>query len=122
MDPCFSTGRFRSGVRSLLPVGYKVQFRQKAARFFIVALTVAAPYEAVNEFTTRGNWFLPLAFQFIHSFHERRFSLESTKIPAVIEGVNELQGRVFPSSERRGGCAIKKMLRSLLMKAQTGML
>src|SRR2546427_1012083 len=30
------------------------------------------------------------------------------------------QGRVFPSSERRGGCAIKKMLRSLLMKAQTG--
>src|SRR5882762_220074 len=24
------------------------------------------------------------------------------------------------SSERRGGCAIKKMLRSLLMKAQTG--
>src|SRR6266850_1808034 len=25
-----------------------------------------------------------------------------------------------PSSERRGGCAIKKMLRSLLMKAQTG--
>src|SRR5439155_16623240 len=36
------------------------------------------------------------------------------------EGVNELQGRVFPSSERRGGCAIKKMLRSLLMKAQTG--
>src|SRR6266850_373305 len=40
--------------------------------------------------------------------------------PALIEGVNELQGRVFPSSERRGGCAIKKMLRSLLMKAQTG--
>src|SRR2546430_16065036 len=36
------------------------------------------------------------------------------------EGVNELQGRVFPSSERRGGCAIKKMLRSLPMKAQTG--
>src|SRR5437899_5313093 len=32
----------------------------------------------------------------------------------------ELQDRVFPSSERRGGCAIKKMLRSLLMKAQTG--
>ena len=32
----------------------------------------------------------------------------------------KLQGRVFPSSERRGGCAIKKMLRSLLMKAQTG--
>jgi len=31
--------------------------------------------------------------------------------PALIEGVNELQGRVFPSSERRGGCAIKKMLR-----------
>ncbi len=31
-----------------------------------------------------------------------------------------MQGRVFPSSERRGGCAIKKMLRSLLMKAQTG--
>ena len=30
------------------------------------------------------------------------------------------QDRVFPSSERRGGCAIKKMLRSLLMKAQTG--
>src|SRR6267143_6710866 len=38
----------------------------------------------------------------------------------LIEGVNELQERVFPSSERRGGCAIKKMLRSLLMKAQTG--
>src|SRR2546426_1117659 len=37
-----------------------------------------------------------------------------------IEAVNELQGTVFPSSERRGGCAIKKMLRSLLMKAQTG--
>src|SRR5258705_68347 len=36
------------------------------------------------------------------------------------EGVNELQERVFPSSKRRGGCAIKKMLRSLLMKAQTG--
>ena len=35
-------------------------------------------------------------------------------------GLNELQERVFPSSERRGGCAIKKMLRSLLMKAQTG--
>src|SRR2546422_3558335 len=32
----------------------------------------------------------------------------------------KLQGRVFPSSERRGGCAIKKMLRSLLTKAQTG--
>src|SRR6267142_384484 len=32
----------------------------------------------------------------------------------------KLQERVFPSSERRGGCAIKKMLRSLLMKAQTG--
>ena len=31
-----------------------------------------------------------------------------------------MQERVFPSSERRGGCAIKKMLRSLLMKAQTG--
>jgi len=31
-----------------------------------------------------------------------------------------LQERVFPSSERRGGCAIKKMLRSLLIKAQTG--
>jgi len=30
------------------------------------------------------------------------------------------QDRVFPSSERRGGCAIKKMLRSLLIKAQTG--
>src|SRR2546427_733514 len=30
------------------------------------------------------------------------------------------QDRVFPSSERRGGCAVKKMLRSLLMKAQTG--
>src|SRR6267142_2012067 len=43
-----------------------------------------------------------------------------TRAPAVVEGVNELQGRVFPSSERRGGCAIKKMLRSLLMKAQTG--
>ena len=41
-------------------------------------------------------------------------------VAAVYEGVNELQGRVFPSSERRGGCAIKKMLRSLLMKAQTG--
>ena len=27
---------------------------------------------------------------------------------------------MFPSSERRGGCAIKKTLRSLLMKAQTG--
>ncbi len=36
------------------------------------------------------------------------------------EGVNESQDRVFPSSERRGGCAIKKMLRSLLVKAQTG--
>src|SRR5712664_4885281 len=36
------------------------------------------------------------------------------------EGVNQLQGRVFPSSERRGGCAVKKMLRSLLIKAQTG--
>jgi hypothetical protein len=83
MDPCFSAGRFRSGVRSLLPVGYKVQFRQKAARFFIVALTVAAPY--VNEFATGGNWFLPPAFQFIHTFCERRFSLESTKIPAVID-------------------------------------
>jgi len=34
--------------------------------------------------------------------------------------VNELQERLFPSSERRGGCAIKKMLRSLVMKAQTG--
>src|SRR3989449_7351982 len=41
-------------------------------------------------------------------------------VAAVYEGVNELQGRVFPSSERRGGCAIKKMLRSLLMKTQTG--
>src|SRR6267142_1502588 len=41
-------------------------------------------------------------------------------VAALYEGVNELQGRVFPSSERRGGCAIKKMLRSLLMKAQTG--
>ena len=41
-------------------------------------------------------------------------------VAAVYEGVNELQDRVFPSSERRGGCAIKKMLRSLLMKAQTG--
>src|SRR6266446_1962779 len=30
------------------------------------------------------------------------------------------QDRVFPSSERRGSCAIKKMLRSLLIKAQTG--
>ena len=68
----------------MLPVGYKVQFRQKAARFFIVALTVAAVY-AVNEFTTRGNWFLPPAFQFLHTFYERRFSLESTKIPAVID-------------------------------------
>ena len=27
---------------------------------------------------------------------------------------------MFPSLERRGGCAIKKTLRSLLMKAQTG--
>src|SRR5258705_5092895 len=41
-------------------------------------------------------------------------------VAALYEGVNELQGRVFPSSERRGGCAIKEMLRSLLMKAQTG--
>src|SRR5438128_12042120 len=41
-------------------------------------------------------------------------------VAALYEGVNGLQGRVFPSSERRGGCAIKKMLRSLLMKAQTG--
>ena len=41
-------------------------------------------------------------------------------VAALHEGVNELKGRVFPSSERRGGCAIKKMLRSLLMKAQTG--
>src|SRR5258705_13003824 len=41
-------------------------------------------------------------------------------VAALYEGVNELQGRVFPSSERRGGRAIKKMLRSLLMKAQTG--
>src|SRR5438128_9124330 len=41
-------------------------------------------------------------------------------VAAVYEGVNELQDRAFPSSERRGGCAIKKMLRSLLMKAQTG--
>ena len=41
-------------------------------------------------------------------------------VAAVYEGVNESQGRVFPSSERRGGCAIKKMLRSLFMKAQTG--
>src|SRR5467141_2127233 len=41
-------------------------------------------------------------------------------VAALYEGVNESQGRVFPSSERRGGCAIKKMLRSLLMKAQTG--
>ena len=40
--------------------------------------------------------------------------------PHASEGVNELQERVFPSSERRGGCAIKKMLRSLLMTAQTG--
>ena len=32
------------------------------------------------------------------------------------------QNRVFPSSERRGGCAIKKMLRSLLMKAQPPLL
>ena len=40
----FLDGRFRSGVRSLLPVGYKVQFRQKVARFFIAALTVAALY------------------------------------------------------------------------------
>ena len=34
--------------------------------------------------------------------------------------MKELQERVFPSSERRGGCAIKKMLRNLLVKAQTG--
>ena len=27
---------------------------------------------------------------------------------------------VLPSSERRGGCAIKKMLRSLLMKGADG--
>src|SRR5437016_5537096 len=40
--------------------------------------------------------------------------------PALYEGVNELQDRVFPSSERRGGCAIKKMLRSLLMKRRRG--
>jgi len=77
MDPCFSTGRFRSGVRSLLPVGYKVQFCQKAARFFVVVLTVAAPYEAVNEFATRGNWFLPPAFQLIHTFIDRRYSFSA---------------------------------------------
>src|SRR6266403_3248550 len=41
-------------------------------------------------------------------------------VAALYEGVNELQDRVFPSAERRGGCAIKKMLRSLLMNAQTG--
>src|SRR5882672_805032 len=41
-------------------------------------------------------------------------------VKAGYESVNEWQGRVLPSSERRGGCAIKKMLRSLLMKAQTG--
>src|SRR6058998_3736177 len=40
-------------------------------------------------------------------------------VAALYEGVNESQDRVFPSSERRGGCAIKKMLRSLLVKAQT---
>ena len=31
----------------------------------------------------------------------------------VIEGVNELQERVFPSWNRRGGCASKKTPRSL---------
>ena len=60
----------------MLPVGYKVQFRQKAARFFIVALTVAAVYP-VNEFATRGNWFLPPAFQFIHTFIDRRYSFSA---------------------------------------------
>jgi len=49
----------------------------KAARFFIVALTVAAPYEAVNEFATRGNWFLPSAFQLIHTFIDRRYSFSA---------------------------------------------
>jgi len=29
----------------------------------------------------------------------------SVTVVALYEGVNELQGRVFPSSERRGGCA-----------------
>jgi hypothetical protein len=37
-----------------------------------------------------------------------------------MEGVNELQAGVFPSSERRGGCAINKMPRSHIIKAQTG--
>ena len=46
----FLDGRFRSGVRSLLPVGYKVQFRQKPARFFIVALTVAALHRPPLQF------------------------------------------------------------------------
>src|SRR6267143_3849131 len=41
-------------------------------------------------------------------------------VAALYEGVNKSQERVFPSSKRRGGCAIKKMLRSLLVKAQTG--
>src|SRR2546425_7366618 len=36
-----------------------------------------------------------------------------------IEAVNELQGTVFPSSERRGGCALQKQLRRLLIKAPT---
>src|SRR2546426_12711485 len=37
-----------------------------------------------------------------------------------IEAVNELQGTVFPSSERRGGSALKKILRQLLIKQPNG--
>src|SRR5947209_6289437 len=80
-----------------------------------LTLTVAAVMESVNEFAEC----IPLLAKEGWLRHQE----DAAKPPyegADGEGVNELQERVFPSSERRGGCAIKKMLRSLLMKAQTG--
>jgi len=34
--------------------------------------------------------------------YDRRYFVDSRKRPALIEGVNELQDRVFPSSEKEG--------------------
>src|SRR6267142_6908620 len=51
---------------------------------------------------------------------DRVFHMHSLTVAAVYEGVKNCQDRVFPSWNRRGGCASKKKARSLLMKAQTG--